>query len=544
MKGVEAVAEVLKKEGVEYLFCFPANLLIDAAAAVGIRPILTRTERTLINMADGYTRTSNATRIGVCAVQDGPGIENAFGGVAQAYADSTPILLLPGQAARERAGWPSGFDALQVYRPVTNWAGQINLVNRIPELMRRAFANLRTAPYAPVLLEVPRDVAVEQLERLEYRPTKAVRAAADPRAVSESVRLLLASRKPLLHVGHGVLYAEAAAELLELAELVQAPVMTTMAGKSAFPEDHPLSAGAAGYSASGVAAHFLRESDLVFGLGCSFARSNFAAPIPDGKTLVQVTANPRDIDVYYGMDCAILGDVKLVLRQLIEEVQRQAAGNGRRDDQSAAREVRRIKHEWLEQWLPKLTSNETPINPYRVIWDLMHTVDRSQTIVTHDSGNPRDQMLPFYEAIEPRGYLGWGKSTQLGTGYGLALGAKLAAPEKQVVNVMGDAAFGMIGLDVETAVRERIGLLTIILNNSALGGYEKHLPTATERYRTKFLSGDYTKVAEGLGAYSERVEQPSEIVPSIKRAQEITRSGRPAVLEVITREEGAFSKEW
>jgi acetolactate synthase-1/2/3 large subunit len=257
-----------------------------------------------------------------------------------------------------------------------------------------------------------------------------------------------------------------------------------------------------------------------------------------------VTVNPRDLDVYYPIDCAILGDVKLVIRQLIEEVQHQSAGNGRRGDESAAREVRRIKHEWLEQWLPKLTSNETPINPYRVIWDLMHTVDQSQTIVTHDSGNPRDQMLPFYEAVEPRGYLGWGKSTQLGTGYGLALGAKLAAPDKQVVNVMGDAAFGMIGLDVETAVRERIGLLTIILNNSALGGYEKHLPTATERYRIKFLSGDYTKVAEGLGAYSERIEQPSDIIPSIQRAQEVTRSGRPAVLEVITREEGAFSKEW
>jgi thiamine pyrophosphate-dependent acetolactate synthase large subunit-like protein len=198
----------------------------------------------------------------------------------------------------------------------------------------------------------------------------------------------------------------------------------------------------------------------------------------------------------------------------------------------------------LEQWMPKLTSNETPINPYRVIWDVAHAVDRSQTIATHDSGNPRDQMLPFYEALVPRGYLGWGKSTQLGTGYGLALGAKLASPEKLVVNVMGDAAFGMIGLDVETAVRERIGVLTILLNNSALGGYEHHLPIATERYRTKFLSGNYTGVAEALGAYAERVEQPAEVVPAIKRARDITTSGRPAVLEVITREEGAFSKAW
>jgi acetolactate synthase-1/2/3 large subunit len=411
--------------------------------------------------------------------------------------------------------------------------------------MRRAFANLRVSPYGPVLLELPADVAAEQMDgALEYTPPRGARAAGDPAAVREAIRLLLAAKKPLLHVGHGVLYAEACDLLLEFAELVQAPVMTTMAGKSAFPEDHPLSAGAAGYSGSGVAAHFLRESDLVFGLGSSFSRSPFSAPIPNGKTMIQATANARDLDLEYRLDCGVLGDARLVLEQLIEELKRRAGDDGRRGDEGAARELKQVKETWLERWLPRLTSNETPINPYRVVWDLDQALDRRQAIVTHDSGNPRDQILPFYEALVPRGYLGWGKSTQLGTGYGLALGAKLAAPDKQVVNVMGDAAFGMIGLDVETAARERIGLLTVILNNSALGGYEKHMPVATERFRTKFLSGDYTKVAEGLGAYAERVEQPGEIIPALNRAQEITRSGRPAVLEVITREDATFSKEW
>ncbi len=176
-----------------------------------------------------------------------------------------------------------------------------------------------------------------------------------------------------------------------------------------------------------------------------------------------------------------------------------------------------------------------------MIWDLMQTVDRTNTIVTHDSGNPRDQMVPFFEAITPGGYIGWGKSTQLGYGLGLIMGAKLAAPEKLAVNVMGDAAFGMAGMDFETAVRERIPILTIILNNSALGGYEKHLPVATDRYGTKFLSGDYAKVAEGLGGYSEKVEDPADIIPAIQRAQEQLAAGKPALLEVITREEGAFS---
>jgi acetolactate synthase-1/2/3 large subunit len=150
-------------------------------------------------------------------------------------------------------------------------------------------------------------------------------------------------------------------------------------------------------------------------------------------------------------------------------------------------------------------------------------------------------MLPFYEAITPHGYIGWGKSTQLGYGLGLIMGAKLAAPEKLAVNVMGDAAFGMAGMDFETAVRERIPILTIILNNSALGGYEHHMPVATKHYRTKFISGDYTKIAEGLGGYSERVESPAEIIPAIERAQKAIEAGKPALLEMITREEGDFS---
>jgi thiamine pyrophosphate-dependent acetolactate synthase large subunit-like protein len=540
MKAVESVAEILKREGVEYLFCFPNNPLIDAAARVGIRPILTRTERTLVNMADGYTRVHNARKTGVCCVQAGPGIENAFGGVAQSAADGTPILMLPGQASRDRLGIPSSFATLEAYRPVTKWAEQINQSTRVPELMRRAFSLLRTPPFKPVLLELPGDVAAEDVAELDYAPARAMRSAGDPAAVRDAVRLLLAAKKPLIVAGHGVLYAEATAELRELAELLQAPVMTTMAGKSAFPENHPLSVGAAGNTGAGGAQHFLKESDLVLGIGCSFTRGSFHANYPAGKTLVQVTANPADVDVDYRIDCAVLGDAQLVLRQLVEESSSQLGADGRRGDQAAAREVKRAKDTWIDGWLPKLTSNETPINPFRVIWDLNEALDRTNTIATHDSGNPRDQMLPFYEALVPRGYLGWGKSTQLGFGLGLALGAKLAAPDKTVVNVMGDAAFGMAGLDIETAARSQIGSLTIILNNGALGGYEKALPYATEKYGTKFLSGDYVKVAEGLGAWSERVEQPGEIIPAVRRAEEVTRGGRPAVLEIRTREDTSY----
>ena len=215
---------------------------------------------------------------------------------------------------------------------------------------------------------------------------------------------------------------------------------------------------------------------------------------------------------------------------------------GRRENQEPAKEVEAVKEEWLEQWMPKLTSDETPINPYRVIWDLMHTIDRKQAVVTHDSGSPRDQMTPFFEAISPRGFIGWGKSTQLGYSLGLAMGAKMAAPEKLAVNVMGDYAFGMVGLDIETAVREHIPILTIVLNNSAMGIYDvDRFPVANERYGTKYLTGNYAQVAEAMGGYNERVEAPEEVIPAIQRAKQVVASGQPALLEIITREERAFS---
>jgi acetolactate synthase-1/2/3 large subunit len=212
---------------------------------------------------------------------------------------------------------------------------------------------------------------------------------------------------------------------------------------------------------------------------------------------------------------------------------------GRRRE-AAERTVRDTREAFLQEWRPRLTSDETPINPYRVVWELTQTVDRERTIVTHDSGNPRDQTLTFYEALVPRGYLGWGKSTQLGTGLGMALGAKLAHPDRLVVNVMGDLAFGTAGMDVETGVRERLPILTVLLNNGRMGGYGQHMPVASERYGTNRLSGEYARVAAGLGAYAERVESPQEVAPALRRGIAATREGRPAVLEMITKEEPVY----
>jgi len=539
MLGKAVVANILKTEGVEHLICFPANPLIDAAAEIGIRPILARTERVVVNIADGQSRVSSGRHIGVCAVQYGPGSENAFAGVAQAYSDNSPVLLLPGAFERPRLGVAPNFQAIHNYRDVTKWVEVVNAAARIPQMMRHAFTLLRSGRPGPVMLEIPYDVLAEEVPdaAVHYKRVKGPRPMGDPHDVREAVQALLAARAPVIVAGQGIFYAEASEALREFAELVQVPVMTTLNGKSAFPENHPLALGAGGRSGPKTVDHFLGKADLVFGVGTSFTRSSYIVPIPPGKTFVQITIDERDINKDYPVSCGVIGDARAVLRQLIEEVRHQGGPHGRRGDDGVAREVKTVKEAFLKEWMPRLTSDQVPISPYRVIWDLMQTVDRTRAIVTHDAGNPRDQVAPFYEAIVPHGYIGWGKSTQLGTGLGLAIGAKLAAPGSIPINIMGDAAFGMVGMDFETAVRSKLPILTVVMNNGLMGGYEKHLPISTARYGTRFLSGDYSKVAEGLGGYTERVEKPADLIPAIQRCVEEVEARRAALLEVMTREE-------
>ena len=537
----EAIASILRTEGVDFLFCFPAHGLIDACASQGIRPIVARTERTLVNMADGYTRVHDARRFGVCAVQAGPGAENAFAGVAQAASDTIPILLFPGGPRRERRGVPYAFSAAEAYRGIAKWSDEINLPERVPALMRRAFAALRNGRRGPVVLEVPNDVAGAEIDErtvATYATPRAYRSAADPADVEEAADALAGAEAPVIVAGQGVLFSQASTELRALAEWLSAPVMTTMNGKSAFAEDHPLALGAAGASGTEAAARFLDAADVVLGVGTSFSVTPFTHPIPRAVPLIQITSDERDVGKDHPVRTAMLGDAKLVLDQLLTALRTRP--RPARPDVAGA--IARVKRDWLARWMPRLTSDEEPLSPYRVIWELGRTIDRARAIVTHDSGNPRDQLLPFYEAITPRGYLGWGKSTQLGYGYGLALGAKLAAPDKLVVNVMGDAAFGMVGMDVETAARERIGVLTILLNNGVMSGYDRSMPVAAERYGTHRLGGDYTAVARGLGAHAERVTRAADIAPAISRGAKITMGGTPAVIEFVTRAEPELSR--
>ena len=536
MNTIEAISEILKREGIEYLSCFPTTPVIEAAAAAGIRPIVCRQERVGVGIADGYSRVTDGDVPGVFAMQYGPGAENAYPGVATAYSDSTPILLLPLGEPRERQGIAPHFNSVPNYAGVTKYVEQINTPSRTTQIMRRAFAGLHQGRVGPVMVEIPSDIALEEVDESAFFWSGRVRrlaAQGNPSDVEAAARALCAARYPVIHAGQGVLYAKAYDELIELAELLQVPVMSTLLGKSAFPETHPLALGSGSGVMSGPVFHFVRRSDVIFGIGCSFTRHGMSMNIPPGKTLIHATNDPRDINKDYDVDLPIVGDAKLVLRQMIEAC-RDIVGDSRKNDNTIAQEIRSERDAWLNEWAHKLNDPGRPINPYRVIKEFMQTVPPSEAIVTHDSGSPRDQIMPFYRTEGPRTYLGWGKSHGLGTGLGLVMGAKLAKPEMVCVNFMGDAAFGMTGLDFETAARCGIPIITVVLNNSTMAVETGAMATSHALYGTRDLGGNYADMGRAMGGYAERIEDPSDISAAFTRARQQTEEGRAVLLEFIT----------
>ncbi|MCY4538975.1 MAG: thiamine pyrophosphate-requiring protein [Chloroflexi bacterium] len=542
MNVADAVAKVLKAEGVEYLFAYPVNPLIEAAAKLDIRPIIVRQERIGLHMADAISRVTSGGKIGVFCMQSGPGSENAFGGVAQAFGDSAPIVVLPAGYPRRIAQVQPNFSSALNYRHVTKSCEQVTVAEAVPEAMRRAFTQVRNGRPRPVLVEFPSDLFAEDIaDPFDPTPAPALRYGPESASIEAAAEALFAAERPVIYAGQGVHYAKAWDSLKELAELLGAPVTTSLGGKSAFPENHPLALGSGGRAIPKPVHHFLGKADLIFGIGCSFTRTNFGIKIPAGKRVIHATVDPADINKDVPADLALVGDAGLILDGLVDAVLARSKGVSDARMTAVAAEIAAVKAEWLDQWMPKLTSDEAPLSPYRVIWDLLRTVDVKNTIITHDAGSPRDQLSPFWQSAAPLTYIGWGKTTQLGYGLGLAMGAKLARPDMLCINVWGDAAIGFTGMDFETAVRERIPILSVLFNNFSMAIEIPIMPVSTEKFRSTDISGHYADMARAFGGYGERVESPDQIIPAIKRGILNTQQGVPALLEFITAKETQIS---
>ena len=539
MNVTEAIAKILKAEGVEWISCFPSSPLIEAVAKEGIRPIAFRQERGAVMAADGYSRMNGRRKFGVVIVQDQAGAENAMGAISQAFADNVPILVMPRGSVLERTAVRPYFRAASTYRDISKHIETISTPKIVGSVMRRAFHALRNGRPGPVIVEMPIDVCAQEIDEKDittHYPKVSIQIPTG-QDIKDAVKTLLDANKPMIWAGMGILLSGATNELRELAELTEIPVYTSMPGKSAIDERHPLALGAGSGTTTPAAYKWLQESDVLFAVGSSMTRTGYGQAVPDGKTIIHNVLSVEDINKDFDVHIALPGDAKATLSAMIDEVRSQIGHAGRAGQTDTAAEISKIKDEWMETWMPVLTDDTEPINPYRVIWEMNQTLDLENSIVTHDAGAPRDMLVPFFLATTPHSYIGWGKSTHLGYGIPLMIGAKIAMPDKFCLNFMGDGAFGMSGLDIETAVRSGNPITTIVLNNGGMATYPDFSPIARTTYDVSHMYGDYAKITEGMGAVGITVTKPAELSNALKKAQELNANGQTVLLDIHTRAE-------
>jgi len=537
MKGDDYIAKILHEEGVEWLACFPSNPMIEAVAKLGIQPIAFRHERGAVMAADGYARVSDRQRIGVVAMQSQAGAENSAGGLAQANADNVPLLVLPGGNPLNMLFVRPNYSAVNAWAHVTRHAEFITSPGETANVMRRAMHRLKSAAPGPVVVELPPEIIGQEVpaQAQNYQsptPTASVPTAS---AIADAAKALVEASNPLLWAGGGVMSAQATDELRVLAELLEIPVYTSLPGKSAFDERHPLAVGSGGLTVTGPARQWLKESDLILAVGSSLTTTPYGQQFAPEKFLIHAVNDVNEVNKDTVCDIALVGDAKETLRLLIDDVKGLVGEEGRTS--GAAARVAEARQAWWQSWAPYLEDDRQPISPYRVIWELDQHLDRERSIVTHDAGAPRDQLAPFYTATTPHSYVGWGKTTHLGASIPLMIGAKKAMPERMCVAFMGDAAFGMSGLDMETAVRAELPITVVLLNNGIMATYPGGTPVAREQFGVTKMGGNYAQIARGMGAHGIEVDQPQALQLAIKEAQRLNEEGQTVMIDVKTRNE-------
>lgn len=544
MNVAEAISHCLVAEGIKLAAGLSGQsigpLLDQIAGRTELSLMYARQERVAFDICDGYARATGNP--GVVFTDAGPAAANLMGGLVNSWGDSVPVLFFAGHNDRVEiaSGQTKEIPFVDMFGPVSKWATVISDPAQTLGVIRRAFMHMRTGRPGPVVIGVPVDVARMDIGDFDYPPVSSQprsRSGGDPDRVREAVQLIAGAARPYVYVGAGALFSEATEELVKFAELLSLPVATTLNGKSAFPEDHALSLGIGGFARaaySSLPATKLAESaDVILTIGCGFKQH--ATKVRPAGTVrhIQIDVDPKELNRDHLADVAILGDAKIVLRQLID------AAEGTLDRARLQRveprheEIARLNGQWAEISHPLLTSNEVPINPFRVTGELMKLVDPTNTILLHDAGTVRGTTSQHYIAPTPRSFLGFGVQSAMGWSLGAAMGAKKAHPEKLVVAVIGEEAFNETALDIETSIRNDAPVMIIVKNNRRYvdqdGGKNQRLAHA------RFHQGmNICALVEAMGAKARRVEQPDQLAGALSSAIDDVKSGTTAVVEVLT----------
>ena len=530
------IARILKQEGVEWVSTFPVCRVNNALGREGIPIVMMRDDRYAVALADAFSRINAGSKIGVCTFQGGvnaAGLQVAYAGMAQAYEDGSPVLCIT-DGVPIGATENSQFDVASSLKSVSKWYGYVDKPERLPEFMRRAFTMLRTGRPGPVVLAIPDADGLYDETADPYFPVKGWKSAPNPDDVAIAVELLINAQNPLIYAGEGVIYAGASAELKSLAELANAPVITTLKAKGAFPEDHPLFVGVRGDQVD----HYLNKSDLILAVGSSLSPGRFSHGIPNAvnKTIIHATVDELHVNKVYSTTVALIGDARFTLQALEKKLSDKTSGNGR-PPKNVAAEIKSARDSAMAQYREAMASTDKPINPYRVYAGLMEVLDPHNSFVTHESGNTRDQLSTVYDTLIPRGFLGRGNVSSLGFSLAATIAAKISFPQRHCVAVTGEAGLGYMMGNLEVPLRQKLGITVVHVSNGGFAGYgpgfwgDGHDP-----FTHKVLGYDevdMSRVIEALGYHTERVTEPSEVGPALKRALAANDSAQPAYIEFI-----------
>ena len=530
------VARILKQEGVEWVSTFPVCHVNNALGQEGIPMVMMRDDRYAVALADAFSRINAGSKIGVCTFQGGvnaAGLQVAYAGMAQAYEDGSPVLCIT-DGVPIGASENSQFDVTSSLKSVSKWYGYVDKPERLPEFMRRAFTMLRTGRPGPVVLAIPDAGGLYDETADPYVPVKGWKSAPDPEDVARAIELLLSARNPLIYAGEGVIYAGASAELTSFAELANTPVISTLKAKGAFPENNPLFVGVRGDQVD----EYLAKSDLILAIGSSLSPGRFSHAIPNAvnKTIIHCTVDELHVNKTYATAVALIGDARFALQALEKELSDKTSGNGRPPG-SVAAEVKSSRDSAMVQYREAMASTDKPINPYRVYAGLMEVLDPLNSFVTHESGNTRDQLSTVYDTLVPRGFLGWGNVSSLGFSLAATIAAKISFPQKYCVAVTGEAGLGYMMGNLEVPLRQKMGITVAHVSNGGFAGYgpgfwgDGHDP-----YTHKVLGNDEVDMSQVIGAlgyHTERVTEPSEVGPALKRAMAANDANQPAYIEFI-----------
>ena len=530
------VARILKQEGVEWVSTFPVCLVNNALGQEGIPMVMMRDDRYAVALADAFSRINAGSKNGVCTFQGGvnaAGLQVAYAGMAQAYEDGSPVLCIT-DGVPIGATENSQFDVTSSLKSVSKWYGYVDKPERLPEFMRRAFTMLRTGRPGPVVLAIPDAGGLYDETADPYLPVKGWKSAPNPEDVARAIELLLSAQKPLIYAGEGVIYAGASAELTSFAELANTPVISTLKAKGAFPENNPLFVGVRGDQVD----EYLAKSDLILAVGSSLSPGRFSHGIPNAvnKTIIHCTVDELHVNKSYPTAVALIGDARFALQALEKELSDKTSGNGRAPG-SVAAEVTSSRDSAMVQYREAMASTDTPINPYRVYAGLMDVLDPLNSFVTHESGNTRDQLSTVYDTLVPRGFLGWGNVSSLGFSLAATIAAKISFPQKHCVAVTGEAGLGYMMGNLEVPLRQKLGITVAHVSNGGFAGYgpgfwgDGHDP-----FTHKVLGNDEVDMSQVIGAlgyHTERVTEPSEVGPALKRAMAANDANQPAYIEFI-----------